>query len=84
MDGGYLIPAGVAAAIVLYLIVIYNRLVERRNHVLEAWSGIDVQLKRRYDLLPKLVDVVRAYSGYEQQVLKDVPLPACPAPRATA
>jgi LemA protein len=71
MDGGYLILAG-AAALLLYVIVIYNRLVERRNHVLEAWSGIDVQLKRRYDLLPKLVDVVRAYSGYEQQALKEV------------
>lgn len=73
MEGSLLILPGIAAAALLvYGIVVYNRLVARRNHVLEAWSGIDVQLKRRYDLLPKLVDAVKAYTGYEQQVLQDV------------
>lgn len=72
MDGGVLMLLGIAAALPIYVIFVYNRLVERRNHVLEAWSGIDVQLKRRYDLLPKLVDAVKAYSGYEQQLLQDV------------
>lgn len=53
-------------------IIIYNRLVARKNLALEAWSGIDVQLKRRYDLLPKLVDTVKAYSQYEQQALAQI------------
>lgn len=70
MDGGVLIASGAAAAVVLYVVYAYNRLVERRNHALEAWSGIDVQLKRRHDLLPKLVETVRAYARYEQQVLE--------------
>ena len=55
-----------------YAIFAYNRLVARRNHALEAWSGIDVQLKRRHDLLPKLVDVVKAYSTYEAQTMRGV------------
>jgi LemA protein len=72
MDSGVLILTGAAATVLIYIVVIYNRLVARRNHVLEAWSGIDVQLKRRHDLLPKLVDTVKAYAGFEQQLLQDV------------
>jgi LemA protein len=60
-----------AAAILLWGIVLYNRLVARRNHAREAWSGIDVQLKRRHDLLPKLVEAVKAYAGYERAVLRE-------------
>ena len=59
------------AAILLWGIVFYNRLVARRNHAREAWSGIDVQLKRRHDLLPKLVEAVKAYAGYEREVLRE-------------
>lgn len=72
MDGSAFIALAVAVVILLYGVVAYNRLVARRNHVLEAWSGIDVQLKRRYDLLPKLVEAVKAYGRYEQRLLDDV------------
>ncbi|MEZ5490660.1 MAG: LemA family protein [Gammaproteobacteria bacterium] len=51
---------------------IYNRLVRDRNRVLAAWSDIDVQLKRRYDLVPKLVDAVKAYAAYEKATLEAV------------
>lgn len=53
-------------------IVLYNRLVLSRNRVLAAWSDINVQLKRRHDLLPKLVDAVRQYAQYEQATLNNV------------
>jgi LemA protein len=62
----------VAAGLTLFFIVAYNWLVARKNHALEAWSGIDVQLKRRHDLLSKLVDVVKAYASFEDQVLRTV------------
>jgi LemA protein len=62
----------ISAAILLWVITIYNRLVRDRNRVLAAWSDIDVQLKRRHDLLPKLVDAVKQYAGYEQATLTTV------------
>lgn len=54
------------------VIVLYNRLVAARHRVLAAWSDIDVQLKRRHDLIPKLIDAVKQYAGYEQAVLTTV------------
>jgi len=57
-----------------WLVWAYNRLVMRANRVREAWSGIDVQLKRRHDLVPNLVLVVEAYAKHEHQVLEDVTL----------
>ncbi len=63
---------GVAVLCVLYFIAAYNGLVRLRNQVRNAWSQIDVQLKRRYDLIPNLVEVVKDYMGYEQEVLENV------------
>jgi LemA protein len=57
------------AAAVIWLIVSFNRLVRDRNRVRTAWSDIDVQLKRRFDLIPKLVAAVEAYAGYERATL---------------
>ena len=51
---------------------IYNRLVRDRNQVLAAWSDIDVQLKRRHDLVPQLIDAVKAYAGYEKATMTAV------------
>ena len=51
---------------------IYNSLVGRRNQVDNAWSQIDVQLKRRYDLIPNLVEAVKDYMSYEQETLTKV------------
>jgi len=62
----------VAAAIVLYVIVVFNRLVRTRQMANEAWSGIDVQLKRRSELVPNLVETVKGYAGHERSVLEEV------------
>jgi LemA protein len=53
-------------------VTIYNLLIRDKNRVLAAWSDIDVQLKRRHDLLPKLVDAVKAYASYEQATMEDI------------
>ncbi|MET0089927.1 MAG: LemA family protein [Candidatus Thiodiazotropha sp.] len=55
-----------------WAIYLYNRLVRDRNQVLAAWSDIDVQLKRRHDLLPKLIEAVKQYAGYEQATLSAI------------
>ncbi|MGR9074223.1 MAG: LemA family protein [Gammaproteobacteria bacterium] len=59
-----------AAGFLLWMIVIYNRLVRDKNRVLAAWSDIDVQLKRRHELIPKLVNAVKSYVRYERGVLE--------------
>jgi LemA protein len=66
------IVLGVLAVIALVVIVIYNRLVAIRNQVDNAWKQIDVQLKRRHDLIPNLVEVVKDYMSYEQETLRQV------------
>lgn len=53
-------------------ILLYNNLVQRRMRVDEAWAQIDVQLKRRHDLIPNLVNAVKGYMGFEQNVLENV------------
>ena len=72
MEFGWIILIVVVAVIVLFLIVTYNGLVRLRNMVDEAWNQISVQLKRRHDLIPNLVNAVKGYMGFEQKVLTDV------------
>lgn len=63
----------VALAVLLVAgISMYNALVRRRNRVDQAFSGIDVQMTQRYDLIPKLVESVKQYMGYERTVLEDI------------
>lgn len=62
----------VVALIILVPIVMYNSLVSLRNRVRNAWSQIDVQLKRRYDLIPNLVETCKGYMKYEKEVLENV------------
>jgi LemA protein len=64
--------AGVVSLLSLWSICIYNRLVSMKNDTRNAWSQIDVQLKRRYDLIPNLVAAVRGYLVHEKQVLENV------------
>ena len=59
-------------AVPLFGVVLYNRLVGLRNQVKNAWRQIDVQLKRRHDLIPNLVEVVKDYMSYEQETLEKV------------
>jgi LemA protein len=58
--------------VVLALILSYNGLVRQRNRIDNAWSQIDVQLKRRYDLIPNLVETVKGYAAHERQVFENV------------
>lgn len=66
------IIGGVVLLVVVWLVATYNRLVAARNKTREAWSGIDVQLTRRADLVPQLVETVKGYRLHEQQVLTSV------------
>ncbi len=59
-------------ALILYIAVTYNRLVRSRNMVREGFSGIDVQLRRRSDLIPNLVEAVKGYAAHERGVFEDV------------
>ncbi len=67
-----LIILGIAVLAVFWGVLSYNSLVQFKSLVEEGWSGIDVQLKRRYDLVPNLVAVVKQYSFHEKEVLENV------------
>lgn len=58
--------------LVLWVIALFNGLIKLRNRVDEAWSDIDVQLKRRYDLIPNLIETVKGYAKHEKEVLESV------------
>lgn len=62
----------VVILIIIGVIFIYNRLVTMRNRVDESWADIDVQLKRRYDLIPNLVETVKGYAAHEKEVFEKV------------
>ncbi|MDJ0521768.1 MAG: LemA family protein [Planctomycetota bacterium] len=66
------IGAGVLVLIILYFIGIYNGLVRARNEAKNGWSQIDVQLKRRHDLIPNLVETVKGYAAHEKETLDAV------------
>lgn len=66
------ILAGVVLLPVLWLVAIYNRFNRLKQHLRESWSGIEVELQRRYDLVPNLVETVKGYAAHEQAVLSEV------------
>lgn len=66
------IIVGIVAVVLLALVVMYNRFVRLTNRTEEAWSDIDVQLKRRYDLIPNLVETVKGYVQHEAGTLQKV------------
>ena len=67
-----LIILAIIVAIIGYAIFVYNNLVKNRQLVEEGWSGIDVQLKRRTDLIPNLLETVKGYMGHERETLEAV------------
>lgn len=69
---GTIITIGIIAIIVIWVIAAYNSLVKLRNWVQESWSQIDVQLKRRHDLIPNLVNTVKGYATHERETLEQV------------
>ena len=66
------VPLGLVAIMVIFGVMAYNRLVRARNQLREGWSGIEVQLKRRHDLVPALVECVRGYQTHERDLLESV------------
>ncbi len=72
MSEGLMIFLGIMAAIFIYLIMIYNNLVSDRNKFKNAFSQIDVQLQRRYDLIPNLVETAKGYLKHERETLEAV------------
>ncbi len=73
----------ILALIVIWLVLIYNGLVRLRNRAQEAYADIDVQLKRRYDLIPNLVEAVKGYAAHERNVLENVTNARAQAMQAT-
>lgn len=67
-----LVTLGILIAFVSYGITLYNKLIRLRNTVQSSWSDIDVQLKKRYDLVPNLVETVKGYASHEKTVLENV------------
>jgi len=62
----------VVTVVIVWVVFIYNLFVRDKNLIKEAWSGIDVQLKRRHNLVPNLVESVRGYSKYEKNLFEDI------------
>ena len=72
MDHYLVVMAAVLLLPILYIVVQYNSLVALRNHIRDAWSNIDTELKRRYELIPNLVSTVKGYAEHEKEVLEQV------------
>lgn len=66
------IIVGVGLLLIVWIVAVFNSLIGKRNRVRNAWSDIDVQLKKRYDLVPNLVEIVKGYKGYEASVLENI------------
>lgn len=66
------IPIGLIVLFILWIAFIYNSLVRGRNTCTESWSNVDTELKRRYDLIPNLVETVKGYAKHEREVLEHV------------
>ncbi len=70
--GGILIILGIIAAVIAFFVGLYNALVRLRNRAQNAWAQVDVQLRRRYDLIPNLVETVKGYAAHEKETFQNV------------
>jgi LemA protein len=68
----WIIPAVIIVVVLIWLVSIYNKLVRNKNMVEEGWSGIEVQLKRRSNLIPNLIEAVKGYMGHETKLLSEI------------
>src|SRR3972149_3757691 len=75
---------GVLVGLISVVIALYNKLVRLRNTVKSSWSDIDVQLKKRYDLVPNLVETVKGYASHEKSLFEKVTEARTAAMRATS
>jgi LemA protein len=66
------VPAIAVGVALIWFIAVYNRFIRLRQHLRESWADIDVQLKRRHDLIPNLVETVRGYASYERETLERI------------
>ena len=69
---GVVAPIGIVVLLALWAMGIYNGLVRKRNHVDKTWADVETQLKRRYDLIPNLVETVKGYAAHEKETLEAV------------
>src|ERR1700760_823501 len=69
---GSWVTGGIAVLLLLYLVSLYNRLVALRNRVRNGWSQIDVQLRRRHELIPNLVESVKGYMAHESGIIETI------------
>src|SRR6058998_2832244 len=72
MVWGVLVIVAIVIILLLVLVAMYNRLVRLRNRTQNAWAQVDVQLRRRYDLIPNLVETVKGYASHERQTFDEV------------
>ena len=77
MDGanvpvGLYVAGGIVLLLLIWIVATYNTMVRLRQHCRESWSGVDTELKRRYDLVPNLVETVKGYAAHERAVLQAV------------
>ncbi|HEX9713350.1 MAG TPA: LemA family protein [Actinomycetota bacterium] len=77
------IALGVPVALLLWVAASYNRFVQQRNLVTESWSNVDTELRRRYDLIPNLVETVKGYAAHERALLEQVTAARAAAVAAT-
>lgn len=68
----WIIPISIIVLIIIYTISVYNKLVTLRNRVKDQWAQMDVQLKRRFDLIPNVVNTVKGYAKHESETLENV------------
>ena len=72
MNSAHLVLLGLVGVTLIWVMATYNVLIRVRNQCRESWSGIDTELKRRYDLIPNLVETVKGYAHHEQDTLRQV------------
>ena len=80
---GVIVPVGIGVVLLLWAVGVYNRLVRRRNHVDEKWADIETELKRRYNLIPNLVETVKGTRSTRARPSRRSSRRATPRPRRT-